>query len=62
MKNKKIIAFFCICTLFNMAANFVHPVTPTLIVERGLNSAVFGTALAAMQTTMFLLPPFWAQI
>ena len=62
MKNKKIIAFFCICTLFNMAANFVHPVTPTLIVERGLNSAVFGTALAAMQTTMFLLPPFWGKL
>lgn len=62
MKNKKIIVFFCICTLFNMAASFVHPVTPTLIVERGLNSAVFGTALAAMQTTMFLLPPFWGKL
>lgn len=62
MKNKKIIIFFCICTLFNMAANFVHPVTPTLIVERNLNSAVFGTALAAMQTTMFLLPPFWGKL
>ena len=45
-----------------MAANFVHPVTPTLIVERNLNSAVFGTALAAMQTTMFLLPPFWGKL
>ena len=62
MKNKKIVAFFFICTLFNMAANFVHPVTPTLIVERNLNSAVFGTALAAMQTTMFLLPPFWGKL
>ena len=62
MKNKKIVVFFCICTLFNMAANFVHPVTPTLIVERNLNSAVFGTALAAMQTTMFLLPPFWGKL
>lgn len=62
MKNKKIVIFFCICTLFNMAANFVHPVTPTLIVERNLNSAVFGTALAAMQTTMFLLPPFWGKL
>lgn len=62
MKNKKMIVFFCICSLFNMAANFVHPVTPTLIVERGLNSAVFGTALAAMQTTMFLLPPFWGKL
>lgn len=62
MKNKKIIGFFCLCALFNMAANFVHPVTPTLIVERNLDSAVFGTALAAMQTTMFLLPPFWGKL
>ena len=62
MKNKKIFLFFCISVLFNMAASFVHPVTPTLIVERNLNSAVFGTALAAMQTTMFLLPPFWGKL
>lgn len=62
MKKKKIFVFFCICTLFNMAANFAHPVTPTLIVERNLNSAIFGTALAAMQTTMFLLPPFWGKM
>lgn len=62
MKNQKLVVFFCICTLFNMAANFVHPVTPTLIVERNLDSAVFGTALAAMQTTMFLLPPFWGKL
>lgn len=62
MKNKKLIVFFCICTLFNMAANFVHPVTPTLIVERNLDSAIFGTALAAMQITMFLFPPFWGKL
>ena len=62
MKNKKTIIFFCICALFNMAANFAHPVTPTLIVERNFNSAIFGTALAAMQTTMFLLPPFWGKL
>ena len=62
MKNRKQIVFFCLCALFNVAANFVHPVTPTLIVERNLDSAVFGTALAAMQTTMFLLPPFWGKL
>ena len=62
MKNKKMAVFFCLCALFNMAANFVHPVTPTLIVERNLDSAVFGTALAAMQTTMFLFPPFWGKL
>lgn len=62
VKNKKMIVFFCICALFNMAANFVHPVTPTLIVERSLDSSIFGTAMAAMQTTMFLLPPFWGKL
>ena len=62
MKNRKMLIYFCLCTLFTMAASFAHPVTPTLIVERNLNSAIFGTALAAMQTTMFLLPPFWGKL
>jgi len=62
LKNKKIIVFLLLGALYNMAANFVHPVTPTLIVERGLNSSVFGTAFAAMQTTMFLFSPFWGKM
>lgn len=62
MKNKKLFIFFALSAMFNIAANLVHPVTPTLIVERNLNSAIFGTALAAMQTTMFLLPPFWGKL
>ena len=62
MKNKKLMAFWGIIVLFYLAANFAHPVTPTLIVERGLDSSVFGTALAAMQTTMFLFSPFWGQL
>lgn len=62
MKKQKMTAFFALCALFSMAANFAHPVTPTLIVERGLDSSVFGTALAAMQTTMFLFSPFWGKL
>ena len=62
VKNKKLLVFFALSALFNIAANLVHPVTPTLIVERNLDSAIFGTALAAMQTTMFLLPPFWGKL
>lgn len=62
MKNKRKLAFFIICVCFSMAANFAHPVTPTLIVERGLDSSVFGTALAAMMTTMFLFSPFWGKL
>lgn len=62
MNNKKMMVFFAICALFNVAASFAHPVTPTLIVERQLDSSVFGTALAAMQTTMFLFSPFWGNL
>ena len=62
MKDKKMLTFLIICLIFNMAASFAHPVTPTLIVERGLDSSVFGTALAAMQTTMFLFSPLWGKL
>lgn len=62
MNKNKILYFFIIITLFNLAASFVHPVTPTLIVERQLDSSVFGTALAAMQITMFLFSPFWGKL
>ena len=51
MRNKKLMAFWGIIVLFYLAANFAHPVTPTLIVERGLDSSMFGVALAAMMAT-----------
>ena len=62
MKNKKFILFLAVCTLFNMAASFAHPVTPTLIVERGLDSSMFGVALAAMMTMNFCFSPFWGKL
>ena len=62
MNHRKMMTFFVILALFNLAASFAHPVTPTLIVERSLDSSVFGTALAAMQTTMFLFSPFWGNL
>ena len=40
--------FFTLMFVFNMAANFVHPVTPAIILELGLNDYMFGLALAAM--------------
>ena len=39
-------AFFSVMILFNLAANFAHPVTPTVIQELGLNDYMFGVALA----------------
>ena len=63
MKNKKpLLLFFAVMVLFNMAASFAHPVTPTLIVERGLDSSMFGVALAAMMTMNFLFAPFWGKL
>lgn len=62
MKNKRIILFLSAFVLFNLAANFAHPVTPALIVERGLDSSMFGVALAAMMTMNFLFSPFWGKL
>jgi DHA1 family multidrug resistance protein-like MFS transporter len=49
-------------TLFNMAASFAHPVTPTLIQEYHLNDYMFGVALAVMQCAYFLMSPFWGKL
>jgi DHA1 family multidrug resistance protein-like MFS transporter len=54
MDKKKLTLFFAVMVAFNMAASFAHPVTPTLIVERGLDSSMFGVALAAMMMVNFL--------
>lgn len=59
---KSLLLFFCVMVLFNMAASFAHPVTPTLIVERNLDSSMFGVALAAMMTVNFLFSPFWGRL
>lgn len=54
--------FFAVMFVFNMAANFVHPVTPTIIVERQLSDYMFGLALAAMMVFNFLFSPFWGKM
>lgn len=62
MKKNRLIAYFCVIVLFYLAANFAHPVTPTLIVERGLDSSMFGVALAAMMFVNFLFSPLWGKL
>ena len=49
--------FFVIMFIFNLAANFVHPVTPAIIVDQGLNDYMFGLALAVMSAFNFLFSP-----
>lgn len=55
-------AFFATMIVFNLAANFAHPVTPTVIQELHLHDYMFGVALAAMMITNFLMSPFWGKI
>ncbi len=62
MKNKKLLIFLISNFLFSVSSNLVHPVTPTLIVERGLNSSMFGVAFAAMMFMYFLFSPFWGKL
>lgn len=54
--------FFVVMFVFNMAANFVHPVTPAIIVDLHLNDYMFGLALAAMMAFNFLFSPFWGKV
>ena len=54
--------FFTVMFVFNMAANFVHPVTPAIIVDLQLNDYMFGLALAAMSLFNFLFSPFWGKM
>lgn len=54
--------FFLVMILFYLAANFAHPVTPTIIQNLHLNDYMFGVALAMMQLANFLMSPFWGKI
>ncbi len=61
-KDKRMLAFYASVAFFCAASCFAHPVTPTLIVERHLDSSMFGVALAAMMTVNFLFAPFWGRM
>ncbi len=54
--------FFAAMILFQLAANFAHPVTPTIIHDLALPDYMFGLMLAMMQLTNFLFSPFWGKI
>ena len=54
--------FFAGMILFQLAANFAHPVTPTIIQDLRLPDYMFGLMLAAMMFSNFLFSPFWGKI
>lgn len=63
MKYKtRFLLFFAAMVLFNLAANFAHPVTPTIIKDLALPDYMFGLMLAAMQFSNFLFSPFWGKL
>ena len=63
MKYKqRFLFFFAAMVLFNLAANFAHPVTPTIIQDLKLPDYMFGLMLAAMQFSNFLFSPFWGKL
>ena len=62
MKSNRMMYFFTVMFIFNMAANFVHPVTPTIIQDLHLSDYMFGLALSAMMVFNFLFSPFWGKI
>ena len=60
--DRRMLVFYAVLAVFCAASSFAHPVTPTLIVERQLDSSMFGIALAAMMTVNFLFAPFWGKM
>lgn len=53
--------FFMLIALESLAANFAHPITPTLIKNLELPDYSFGLLFAGMAFTNFLFSPFWAK-
>lgn len=56
------IFFFCGMVLFNLAANFAHPITPTFIQALALPDYMFGLMLATMMLSNFLFSPAWGKL
>ncbi|MDF9824803.1 DHA1 family multidrug resistance protein-like MFS transporter [Breznakia sp. PF5-3] len=62
ISEKKLYLFLAIVAIESLAANFAHPITPTLIKNLQLPDYMFGVAFAGMAFTNFLFSPFWAKM
>ncbi|MCE5196052.1 MAG: MFS transporter [Negativicutes bacterium] len=56
------VLFYVTAVLFNLAASFAHPVTPTIFTNLHLGSYMFGVALGSMMIVNFMFSPFWGKI
>lgn len=61
IKKYHLYLFFFAVALESLAANFAHPITPTLIKNLNLPDYSFGMLYAGMAFTNFLFSPFWAK-
>ncbi|KRN88417.1 MFS transporter [Ligilactobacillus ceti] len=59
---KKKYLFFTLISIFCMAANYAHPVTPTYFKMLNLSNSMFGIAFAVMSLGMFISSPFWGKM
>lgn len=62
VKLKPFLRLQLIAFLYNFGANFIHPVTPTLILENGLPDYTFGVLFATMSLGSFLFSAFWGRM
>ena len=62
LSKKRMMTFLVVNVIFNMAASFAHPVTPTLFKSLNMPSYLFGYALASMMIVNFLFSPFWGKM
>lgn len=61
IRRNHIKVFFILVAMESLAANFAHPITPTLIKELNLPDYAFGVLFAGMAFTNFLFSPLWAK-
>lgn len=62
MNKNKLLMFFIINGFFNLAANYAHPITPTVIKNLQLGDYMFGVAFGAMMGLNFLFSPFLGKL
>lgn len=62
ISEKRLYIFLAIVAVESLAANFAHPITPTIIKNLELPDYMFGVAFAGMAFTNFLFSPFWAKM
>lgn len=62
MNKKHLITFFIVYSMFVTLANFVHPVTPSLLKSLNMPDYLFGILYSSMSLMWFVFSPFWGRV